>query len=135
MRVVLDTNVLISGIFWKGVPHSIVTAWVHGKFKVVISKHILDEYQAVLRRIDTKGQVTERWMSFVIENAHVVQDVRLVKFSRDSTDDVFLNTAIIGKADYLVSGDDDLLSLAGTSPVAILNPRTFAVEFHLLSSK
>lgn len=131
MKVVLDTNVLISGIFWKGVPNSIVTAWAHGKFDVIVSKHILNEYEAVLKRIDTKGQVTGRWLSFILENVLFVPDAKLVKLSRDSKDDIFIDAAITGKVDFLVSGDDDLLSVAHMSPVPIITPRTFATKLGL----
>lgn len=44
MKVVLDTNVLISGIFWKGAPHAVLTSWVQEKFAAIISREILDEY-------------------------------------------------------------------------------------------
>lgn len=126
MRVVLDTNVLVSGIFWKGAPYSILTAWARGRFEVVISKDILHEYLAVLKRIDTGGDSAEQWGVFILENAHVVQGSSMVKLSRDSADDKFINTAIIGRADYIVSGDDDLLSLKEKSPVTVVSPRKFA---------
>lgn len=126
MRIVLDTNVLISGIFWKGAPHSILTAWVQGRFEVVISKDILHEYLAVLKRIDAKGGSAERWGVFILENAHVVQGSNPVKLSRDSADDKFINTAIIERADCIVSGDDDLLSLSEKSPVTVVSPGKFA---------
>lgn len=133
MRVVLDTNVLVSGIFWKGAPHSIMTAWVRGRFEVVISKDILHEYLAVLKRIDTKGDVAERWGVFILENAHVVKVSNLVKLSRDSADDKFINTAITGRADYIVSGDDDLLSLKKKSPVTTISPSKFATVLEKMS--
>lgn len=126
MRVVLDTNVLVSGIFWKGVPQNILAAWAQGKFTVVISGDILDEYLAVLKRIDAVGTIAEQWALFIIEHAQVVKDSGLVKLSRDSADDKFINTAIVGRADHIVSGDDDLLSLHTKSPVTIISPRKFA---------
>lgn len=125
MKVVLDTNVLISGIFWKGTPHTIIAAWAENGFEVVISKKILSEYLAVLKTIDTHGDVAERWAIFITEHAQVVNDNAIVKLSRDADDDKFINAAITGKADYIISGDDDLLSLQGKSPVTIITPRAF----------
>ena len=133
MRVVLDTNVLISGIFWKGAPYSIVAAWAKGRFEVVISKNILHEYFAVLKRIDTRGDIAEQWGMFILENAHVVKASNLVKLSRDNADDKFINTALIGQADYIISGDDDLLSLKEKSPVAVISPRKFLVILDKMS--
>lgn len=125
---------LISGIFWKGTPHRILAAWARGRFEVVISKDILHEYLAVLKRIDTKGKIAERWGAFILENAYVVKASNLVKLSRDSADDKFINTAIIGRADYIISGDDDLLSLKEKGPVTIISPRKFAAMLEKMSS-
>lgn len=133
MRVVLDTNVLVSGIFWKGAPYSILAVWAQGKFEVIVSKDILHEYLAVLKRIDTRGDSAERWGAFILENTHVVKVSNLVKLSRDSADDKFINTAIIGRADYIISGDDDLLLLKEKSPVTIVSPSKFATMLEKMS--
>lgn len=47
MKVVLDTNVLISGIFWKGTPRKILDEWSKGKFQLVVTPNIFTEYQRV----------------------------------------------------------------------------------------
>ena len=125
MKVVLDTNVLISGIFWSGTPYHILQAYTAGKFELVVSTDILNEYMEVIRRIDTEGDLAQRWSLYLTEKAILVKDVAVVKISRDPDDDIFINAAVVGKASYLVSGDDDLLSLAGSSPVKMINPSAF----------
>lgn len=125
MRVVLDTNVLISGIFWKGAPHYILRAFAAGRFELVVSTDILNEYVSVIRRIDTKGNLAERWSVYLTEKAVLVKDLAVLKISRDSDDDMFINAAVVGTASYLVSGDDDLLSLKGNNPIKVVNPSAF----------
>ena len=125
MKVVLDTNTLVSGIFWKGTPHTVVRAWAESVFEVIISQDILEEYLAVLKRLDPKGDMAESWTVFISENATVVSGRYRLKLSRDPADDKFIVAAILGRADYIVSGDKDLLSLHDRSPVPILNPRKF----------
>lgn len=125
MKVVLDTNVLISGIFWKGTSHALLNAWAENRFEVIISNAILIEYLAVLHRIDTQGDIAKRWSIFLVEHAIIVKDRYRVKLTRDASDDKFINTAISGGAGYIVSGDDDLLSLRGRSPVSIVRPKRF----------
>lgn len=130
MKVVLDTNVLISGIFWKGTPHALLNAWAENRFKVIISNAILAEYIAVLHRIDMQGDIAKRWSVFLVEHAIVVKDRYRVKLARDVSDDKFVNTAISGGADFIVSGDDDLLSLQNQSPISIVSPKRFLTILH-----
>lgn len=130
MKVVLDTNVLISGIFWKGTPHALLKAWAENRFAVIISKTILSEYLAVLNRIDAQGDIARRWSIFLLEHAIAVKIRYRVKLARDTSDDKFINTAISGGADFVVSGDDDLLSLQDQSPVSIVSPKTFMTFLH-----
>ena len=125
MKVVLDTNVVISGIFWKGAPHHILKAWAEGRFELVVSKNILDEYVSVIRRIDTEGDLAEKWAVYLTDRAAVVEDTEVLKLARDPDDDMFINTAIVSKARFVVSGDDDLLSLKGESPVRVITPHVF----------
>lgn len=126
MKIVLDTNVLISGIFWKGAPHAVIRAWSQNRFAVIASKDILDEYVTVLQRIDPGGTLVEQWTVFLAEHTQIVEGHTRVRLSRDHRDDMFINAAVSGGADYIVSGDDDLLSLGRESPVPILTPRAFA---------
>lgn len=64
VKIVLDTNVLVSGIFWSGVPFKILEYWMQNKFELVISREILNEYQRSLIKI-SKGKndsLVDHWM-------------------------------------------------------------------------
>lgn len=128
LRVVLDTNVLVSGLAYPGsVPGRIVAAWRQGGLEVALSRYILDELVRVLPRLPrirmTSAEIRDLADSFMFladivepEGAH---DVNL----RDPADQPVLLTLLAAKADYLVTGDKDLLALAKQYP--ILSPSEF----------
>lgn len=121
LRVVLDTNVLVSGLAYPGsVPGRIVAAWRQGGLEVVLSRYILDEFVRLLPRLPRVGlsaaEIRDIADSFiflaeVVEPA-VAQDAQL----RDPVDQPVLQTLLTGGADYLVTGDKDLLALAEAYP-------------------
>jgi putative PIN family toxin of toxin-antitoxin system len=128
LRVVLDTNVLVSGLAYPGsVPGRIVTAWRQGGLEVVPSRYILDELVRVLRRLPrvqlTAAEIRDLADSFMfladVVEPRGAEDVDL----RDPADQPVLLTLQAAKADYLVTGDKDLLALAGRYP--ILAPAEF----------
>ncbi len=67
MRVVLDTNILVSGIFWGGIPNKILESWVSEKFELLLSEDILNEYERVLFKISKgkKDQLVNHWLLFI----------------------------------------------------------------------
>lgn len=128
MRICLDTNVLVSGIFWKGIPGKILDLWADGKFEIVVSLPIIDEYKRVLKRIGLKIdlKLAEAWIQTIIEKATIVAPMHPKKrWGRDVEDDKFIECAIMGKAKYLVSGDEDLLALKDRVPIKIVTPKEF----------
>lgn len=129
MKVVLDTNVLISGIFWQGSPHQVLQLWAEQKFSVVATESILNEYIRVLEKIDTAGTVTKQWSIFIARYAEIVPDKSILKICRDPFDDIFINCALLGKADYIISGDNDLLVLEQVMTIPIIEPSSFLKSF------
>lgn len=125
MKIVLDTNVLISGIFWKGVPYKIIELWANGNLQIVVTKKILKEYFEVLNRIDTSGEIAKKWKLFILEKVLIVAEKTVVKLSRDANDDMFINCALSADVEYLVSGDKDLLTLEAVYKTKILPPAQF----------
>lgn len=122
LRVVLDTNILVSGLAYPGsVPGRIVAAWRQGGLDVVLSRYILEEFVRVLPRLPrvqmTPAEIRDLADSFMFI-ADVVEpqgthDVNL----RDPADQPVLLTLVASKADYLVTGDKDLLALADRHPI------------------
>jgi putative PIN family toxin of toxin-antitoxin system len=62
VKVVIDTNVLISGIFWQGLPFEVLKLWVNGSIEVVVTEKILEEYYRNITKIDNKKRVSEHWI-------------------------------------------------------------------------
>ncbi|MBI4432988.1 MAG: putative toxin-antitoxin system toxin component, PIN family [Candidatus Omnitrophica bacterium] len=128
MRVVLDTNVLVSGIFFHGTPGKIIDAWLNEVFAIFASPSILDEYARVLLELghDKKETFVFEWMDILIGLCHMVPDSsKSVSYSRDPHDDKFIDCAIGAKANYLITGDKDLIETGGKVPFKILTPAQF----------
>ncbi|MCM0604895.1 MAG: putative toxin-antitoxin system toxin component, PIN family [Xanthomonadaceae bacterium] len=128
IRAVIDTNVFASGIFWKGPPYKILDAWVVGKFKMIATAEILNEYETVIGDLSTRYGYTEkqRILELVKLNAEFVSPVLFTKpVCRDPKDDMFLSAALAGNAKYLVSGDKDLLVIDVFKGISIIKPKEF----------
>jgi putative PIN family toxin of toxin-antitoxin system len=128
LRVVLDTNVLVSGLAYPGsVPGRIISAWQQGGLTVVLSRYILDEMVRVLPRLSRVSlslAVVRDLADIFMFMAEMVEPSTDVNESlRDRADMPILGTLKAGEADYLVTGDKDLLALAGQFP--IVTPAAF----------
>ena len=133
MRVVLDTNVFISGIFFTGPPHRILLAWQDGNVQLLVSAAILDEYHRVKDELASQfsGVDLEPFLQLLTVQAEVIESPLLVPvIQEDPSDDRFLECAVSGKADCIVSGDKHLLKLTQFHGIPIMKPATF-VKKHL----
>src|SRR6266852_8358417 len=126
MKIVLDTNVLISGIFWKGVPGEILDYWTSDKIEIVVTEEILKEYIDIIQRMAPKDEdLSKHWATFLQENAEIIMSVSNIKVCRDPDDDKFINCALSIGAAYIVSGDNDLLSVISIESINIITPSGF----------
>ncbi len=128
LRVVLDTNVLVSGLAYpESVPGRILSAWQQGGLDVVLSRHILDEMVRVLPRLSriklNSTGIRDLADSFMFLADIVEPTTEPNKALRDSSDQAVLGTLRAAQADYLITGDKDLLALAGQYP--IVTPAVF----------
>lgn len=128
LRVVLDTNVLVSGVAYLGsVPGRIVATWRQGGLDVVLSHYILDELARVLPRLPrigmTPGEIRDLVDSLMFLVDIVEPEGVHATDLRDPADQPVLLTLLAGKADYLITGDKDLLALANRYP--IMTPAEF----------
>ena len=133
LRVVLDTNVLLSGIAYPAsVPGKIIAAWRQGSLDVSLSVYILDELRRVLPRLAHRHGLSEPEMDDLADllalQAELVEPVAVTGADlRDPNDQPVLGTllAVIGKTEaiYLITGDKDLLAVADRYP--ILTPAEF----------
>lgn len=133
MRIVLDTNVLVSGVFFGGIPGRILQAWRDGKIQIVLSPEILDEYREVLDELAAShpGIDVRRFLDLVIVHGDLVVGASLSEeVCDDPEDDKFLACAVSTAADCVVSGDKHLLKVSGYRGIVVLKPRAFA-DAHL----
>lgn len=128
LRVVLDTNVLVSGLAYPAsVPGRIVNAWQSGGLGVVLSKHILDEMVRVHPRLSSNKrsstEIRDLADSFLFLAEIVEPSSEIDSALRDRAHDAVLGTLLASHADYLIAGDKDLLALAGK--YSIVTPAQF----------
>jgi putative PIN family toxin of toxin-antitoxin system len=128
LRVVLDTNVLVSGLAYPGsVPGRIVGAWRRGGLDVVLSKYILDEMVRVLPKLSSNkrspAEIRDLADSFLFTAEIFEPSGEMDATLRDKADQPVLGTLLAAKADCLITGDKDLLALAGKYP--IVTPAVF----------
>jgi putative PIN family toxin of toxin-antitoxin system len=133
MKVVLDTNVLVSGILFTGPPHQILLAWSEGRFELVLTSDIHDEYRRVAAELQQQFPRVDlsAALDLVVVNAQVFTPIVLERqICVDPDDDKFLACALASGAGTIVSGDTHLLSVSGSRGIEVLRPRAF-VERHL----
>jgi uncharacterized protein len=133
MKIVLDTNVFISSIFFHGPPAQILDAWKKSKIQIVLSKEIIDEYQRVAEALAEKFPEID--ISSIIDliaiHAEIVDTEDIEVFEcEDPDDNKFIECAIASKTKLIVSGDKHLLKISGYREIVVHNPRNF-VDLYL----
>lgn len=126
MRVVLDTDVLVSALHFGGRPRRLLVDIVRGDHRMITGPAILGELQAVL--VDTCGWTNDRAAAVRAEIeaiADVVAPLQILRVCRDPDDDQILAIAVTGAADVLVTGDADLLELGAHIGVRITSIAEF----------
>lgn len=128
MKVVLDTNVILSAILFGGKPRRVLEAATAGQVKMYISEALLSELEGVLRRqkFGLDAVVVGTIVAELTSTAEVVQPTSHVSvITDDPSDNDVLDCALEAKADYVVSGDRHLLALGRCGNALILNPDDF----------
>lgn len=132
MKVVIDTNVFVAGIFWSGPPYTILQAWQEKKIQVAITKDILDEYHRVAELLQQKYSTIDltpiiEWVTTYSEICHPAPLSK--RISVDPDDDKFIACAIAAKANIIISGDKDLLDVSGVFGIQVIKPRGFVNQY------
>ena len=131
MKIVLDTNVFVSGIFFKGPPHRILRAWRDGRITLVYSRAILAEYERVLDELGREFPAVDGgpFLDLLRRYGELVHPHTSRQFTCRDPDDVkFIDCLVESKARCLVTGDKDLLQTDLKTP-AILTPRQFCERY------
>jgi putative PIN family toxin of toxin-antitoxin system len=133
MRVVLDANVFVSSILSAaGTPARILDAWRDGRFQLLMSDAILNEIGRVLRypKIVTRHGWTEAEIDRFLHtlaslSINTPESLTLYVITGDPSDNRYLECAVEGSANFIVSGDRDLLTIQSYEGIAIVQPSAF----------
>jgi putative PIN family toxin of toxin-antitoxin system len=132
MKIVLDTNVVFSGIFFKGIPGKILENIFVGKYQIVLSEEIVSEYKEVIVRYCKKKKVLDftaplEIIDLLIADSIFVDANFVITPKCEDLDDVkFLQVAMAAKARYLISGDKHLLDVGKYPGGVVLRPQEFS---------
>ena len=131
MSVVIDTNVVVSGLLFSGTPSRLVSLWKAGLIEPVCSKEILDEYLRVLAY--PKFSLSETEIGFLL-NHEILSYFRAIDINRgnheviiesDPDDEKFILCALADKCNFIISGDRHLLELKSYHEIEIVTPSDF----------
>ena len=133
-RAVLDTNVFVSALLGKGPPARLYEAFKEGSFWLVCSKESLAEVAEVLLRpeLGIPSREIKLLFRFLQQRAAIVRPTFSINACRDPKDDFILACAVSGRAEWVVTGDNDLLVLNPFRGIHIVTPTVF---LNHLSSK
>ncbi len=132
IKAVLDTNILISSLFWKGPSRQIVDLAIAHKVKSLTSAEILEELEAVFYEdfSNIPYERIEEIIRDILSYSQLVVAAKItIKHLRDIKDTKIIACAVKAKADYIVSGDKDLLVLKAYKGIKIVTPREFSNLF------
>lgn len=127
MRLVLDTNIIISGLIWGGIPRQLLDCGQNGEITLFTSNLLLDELVTVLERKKFAQLLASKNITpaFLMQHygmlAMSVKPKPIKRTVRDIDDDMVLATALAAKADAIATGDNDLLVLHPWEGIQILN--------------
>lgn len=127
MRIVIDTNVIASAVFFGGRPYQLLRYIMEDCVKVVASKEIVDEYEEIILRLQQKypAITTKIPIHVILAKLEIIRASSDIHVSQDPDDDKFISCAVDGKCLYIVSGDSDLLSIGEYEGIEILTVADF----------
>lgn len=127
LKLVLDTTTLVSAFFWEGNESDLFRKIEQGKANLYITREILKEVEEVIKRPKFRqamlnaGLTADQIIQKIIASSHLAVGPRLnINICRDEKDNKFLECAENAEADYIVSGDEDLLSLKKYKNISIV---------------
>ena len=126
-RVVLDTNIVISSALG-GALVLVLEKWDAGEFTVIVTTDVVSEYFEVLNRpkFGLKQETIDRIINYIYQfSEFVVPEEKIRIIEDDPKDDKFLEAAVAGKVDFIVSGDKHLLNLKEFRSIPIITGREF----------
>jgi putative PIN family toxin of toxin-antitoxin system len=132
LKVVLDTNILISAILFGGKPRQILEKAIRGEIRLCLSEPILEELKGVLQR--SKFDYSPEMIQFILTELTAIADLvnpseTINVVLEDPEDNRILECAVEAKANYVISGDLHLLKLSRYLNIEVLNAAAFLEKF------
>lgn len=131
MRVILDTNVILSSIFFGGIPGRILEAYRDGRIALVLTPEILEEYRLTAVRLSQKFDVDyDEILDWIAVHSEMITAPSLNEsVCADPDDDKFIACALASGAKIICSGDKHLLDIDGYQGIEVLKPRSFVDQY------
>ena len=129
MKVVLDTNVLVSGILWHGTCRKILRLVSHNRIQAITSEELTAELLGILSRRFKFTPTEDEFARGVLTDLELVWPTQTLDLCRDPQDNRVLEAALAGNCQYIITGDEDLLVLKEVQGVEIVNPADFLVLY------
>ena len=125
LRIVMDSNVVISSLFWDGNERSVLKCCIEGSFQNIISSFIVDEVHDVLsRKFMVSKEKTKLYIQQLLRISEFVFPLGSIDvITTDPSDNFVLETAVLGKAAAIITGDRHLLDVSTYQGIQILNAR------------
>lgn len=123
MKILIDTNVLVSALIADGKPEDTINFIIASdEWEWIVSEAILHEYGEVLnrRKLKLSETIKQKWLNIIEEATTKIEVVVNVNFPRDRKDEKFLACAIVGEADFLITGDHDFEEMQALLPNTIV---------------
>ena len=131
MRVVLDTNVIISGLLWEKATKALFDLADTCQITICLTPKIIEEISRVLnypkirKQLDSINLTIDEIINYLLQTSELYSDIPIDINLSDVSDRIFVAAAIVSKAEYIVTGDKHLLTLDGFQNIKILKPRDF----------
>ena len=126
-KIVVDTNIFISALLGSKSCQQIYEFLKEDKFQLVISENLVTELKStlILAKFEFTKEEIDELIEHVLRKAQKVESTVKIDICRDPKDNIIIECAIAGKADFIVTGDEDLLTLKSFRKISIITPKKF----------
>lgn len=133
MKVVFDTNIWLSGIFWKGEASKVIESCINKKIEIIITNEILTEIIEVLNKelkfqkfIENRKQSVEDLIRTILSFSTLIKTTSKINLIKDHLqDNIILEAALDGNSDYIVSYNKHVLNMLEFREIKIITPKEF----------
>jgi len=127
IKIVLDTNVFISALFWRGTPYQIFKRILEGAFLNFTSPQILEELKRrLLDKFKLPSEKVKEFLEIIVFNSQIVSPKKKLNIvKKDPSDNKIIECALEAKASFIISGDEHLLEIKESQGIKIISPKEF----------